>query len=355
MLLIHFTIALLFSSSTLALPTSSHDGKPKGSYLPPYLIALEEHTVSPSLEAELLNSSIAVSTPKAIPLLQDRPPVRLAAMDAAHISLTVLSQSSGTGVNNASACHAANIAMASLVAAKPDRYAGFAVLPMGNPIAAAAELRFATQELKLAGALIWNHLPNGTYYDGEAYAPFWSATEELGTPIYIHPVAASADVAKTLFSGNYAASTAGKLGTNSFGWHVDVGNHVLRLYAAGAFKRWPKLKIVIGHNGEGLAMFIDRVDNTGLGAEKSADHTFDSVWRTNIWTTTSAFFTVRQFQMLRQVMPLERIMFSVDYPFSTFAQGWEFVKDLAEQRVLGDKEMDDFAYGNAARLLGLKM
>jgi predicted TIM-barrel fold metal-dependent hydrolase len=158
MRLLHFTAVLLLSSSTNALPTSSHDGNSKAPYLPPYLIALEEHTVSPSLEAELLSSSIAVNTPKVIPLLQDRPPVRLTAMDAAHISLTVLSQSSGTGVNNASACHAANIAMASLVAAKPDRYAGFAILPMGNPVAAAAELRFATQELKLVGAMIWNHL-----------------------------------------------------------------------------------------------------------------------------------------------------------------------------------------------------
>jgi len=322
MLFIHFTAALLICGSASSLPTPSHDNKAKRPYLPPYLITLEEHTVSPSLEAGLLNSSIVVSTPQTIPLLLDRPPVRLAAMDAAHISLTVLSQSPGTGVNNASACHAANIAMVSLVAAKPDRYAGFAILPMSNPVAAAAELRFATQELKLVGAMIWNQLPNGTYYDGEAYAPFWSAAKELGTPIYIHPVAASADVTKTLFTGTYAPSTAGRLGTNSFGWHVDVGNHVLRLYASGAFKRWPKLKIVIGNNGEGLAMFIDRVDNTNLGAEKSRDQTFDNVWRTNIWTTTSAFFTVRQFQMLRQVMPLERIMFFVDYPFSTFAQGW---------------------------------
>ena len=133
-----------------------------------------------------------------------------------------------------------------------------------------------------------------------------------------------------------------------------MGNHVLRLYAAGAFKRWPKLKIVIGHNGEGLAQFIDRVDSTGLGSEK-AEGTFDIVWRTNTWTTTSAFFTVRQFQMLRQVMPLDRIMFSVDHPFSTFAQGLGFVQALAEEKVLSDREMDDFAFGDAARLLGLKL
>jgi predicted TIM-barrel fold metal-dependent hydrolase len=276
-------------------------------------------------------------------------------MNASHISLTVLAQQSGTGFTNASACRLANIAMASLVASNPSRYAGFAVLPMANPAAAIAELRFATQNLSLVGSMIWNHLPNGTYYDGAAYVGFWAEVEALGKPVYLHPVAPSADISRTLFAGNYASSTAGKLGTNSWGWHVDVGTHILRLYAAGTFTRFPKLKLIIGHNGEGLAQFIDRVDSTGLGAEKSANQTFDSVWRTNIWATTSAFFTVRQFEMLRQVMPLERIMFSVDYPFSTFAQGWGFVRELAEKKVLTDREMNGFAFGNARGLLGLRV
>lgn len=345
----HLT-TLLPTTFLLTSLTSAHPTKPP-CYLPPHLIALEEHWVSPSLEPELLNSSIAISNPSAIPLLQDRPPVRTAAMDAAHISLTVLSQSSGTGAMNATACHLANIAMASLVAANPTRYAGFAVLPMANPVAAAAELQFAIQTLGLRGAMIWNHLANGTYYDGSAYRTFWAVAETLGAPIYIHPVSPTADVSKALFAGNYPASVAGKLGTNAWGWHVDVGTHILRLYASGLFVQYPKLKIIIGHSGEGLAIFIDRVDQQTL----LPGQTFDSVWRSNIWVTTSAFFTVRQFQMLRQVMPLERIMFSVDWPFSTFAQGWAFVQELAEARVLTEREMDGFAFGNAAGLLGLKV
>jgi predicted TIM-barrel fold metal-dependent hydrolase len=345
---------LMTLTSTSALPHNTSTPK-NPCYFPPHLIALEEHTISPSLEPELLESSIAIDLPKIIPLLQDRPAVRLAAMDSAHISLTVLSQSSGVGANNATACHLANIAMSSLVAANPSRYAGFAVVPMSDPIAATAELRYAVKELGLRGAMVWNHLPNGTYYDDEAYAPFWAAAESLGAPIYIHPVSPTPDVSKLLFAGNYAASTAGKLGMNAWGWHIDVGTHVLRLFASGLFSRFPKLKIIIGHSGEGLAIFIDRIDSQNLGQEKANGTTFESVWKSNIWVTTSAFFTVRQFEMLRQVMPLERIMFSVDWPFSTFAQGWQFVQKLAEARVLTEREMDGFAFGNAVGLLGLKV
>jgi hypothetical protein len=41
------------STSTFAHPTSNHNAASKKPYYPPYLVALEEHTVSPSLEAVL--------------------------------------------------------------------------------------------------------------------------------------------------------------------------------------------------------------------------------------------------------------------------------------------------------------
>jgi predicted TIM-barrel fold metal-dependent hydrolase len=96
-------------------------------------------------------------------------------------------------------------------------------------------------------------------------------------------------------------------------------------------------------------MFIDRIDSTGL----RNDTTFDRVWNTNIWTTTSAFFTVRAFQQLRQVTSIDRIMYSVDYPFSSMTDGWEFVEQLAYSGVLMENEMDMFAYKNAEKLLKL--
>ena len=174
-------------------------------------------------------------------------------------------------------------------------------------------------------------------------------SQELDVPLYLHPAAPTADIASKLFAGNYPAAVAGRLGTNSWGWHVDVGTHVLRLYSAGLFDRFPKLKMIIGHNGEGLPMFIDRIDSTGL----RNDTTFGRVWSTNIWSTTSAFFTVRQFDQLRQVSPVERIMYSVDYPFSTNTDGWAFVEKLAQEQVLTDAEMDMFAWKNAETLLKL--
>ncbi|RMZ70301.1 Amidohydrolase 2 [Pyrenophora seminiperda CCB06] len=322
----------------------------KSSYLPKRLLALEEHCVSPSLEAEVVASGVVQrSSPGILDKLKDVGAGRIAAMDAGHLTMQVLSQQSSSGLEDPEGCRAANDAVRSTVNGNPNRFAGFAVLPMSLPEEAAAELNRSVTILGLKGAMIWNHLSDGTYYDALRFDPVFAMAEELDVPLYLHPAAPTTDISSKLFAGNYPAAAVGRLGTNSWGWHVDVGTHILRLYSAGLFDRFPKLKLIIGHNGEGLPMFIDRVDSTGL----RNDTTFNRVWSTNIWSTTSAFFTVRQFEQLRQVNPIEKIMYSIDYPFSTNTDGWSFVEKLAQAQVLSKEEMDMFAYKNAEDLLKL--
>jgi predicted TIM-barrel fold metal-dependent hydrolase len=339
-------LALAIEVSTSPTPLSP----PRSIYLPKRLIALEEHFVSPSLLNEVLASGVVQrSAPGILEKLTDVGAGRIAAMDAGHLSLQVLGQQSASGLDDVQGCRDANDAVKEAVDANKQRFAGFAVLPMADPEAAALELKRAVEELGFKGAMIWNHLKDGTYYDALRFDPVFAMAQKHDIPIYLHPAAPSAEMAKQLYAGNYPASTVGRLGTNSWGWHVDVGLHILRLYSAGLFDRYPKLKMIIGHNGEDLPMFIDRIDSTGL----RNGTTFDKVWNTNIWSTTSAFFTVRAFQQLRQVSPIERIMYSVDYPFSSMTDGWEFVEKLAESKVLNNEEMDLFAYKNAEHLLKL--
>jgi predicted TIM-barrel fold metal-dependent hydrolase len=130
-----------------------------------------------------------------------------------------------------------------------------------------------------------------------------------------------------------------------------VGTHILRLYSAGLLGRVPKLKPMIGHDGEGLPMFIDRIDSMGLrnGA------TFDRAWKTNIWSTTVAFSTVRQSEQLIKGTAVEEIMFPANYPFSTNTDGRTFVEKLAQARLLSDAEMDMFAWRSIKKMLKLRV
>lgn len=337
--------AFVLGVSAIPAPSSY----PTSSYLPKRLIALEEHIISPSLEAELNATGVGQRYPGIFAKLRDVGAGRIADMDAGHLSIQVLSQSASVGLSNPEGCGQANDAMRTIVAANPNRFAGFAVLPMALPDEAAAELNRSVTTLGLKGAMIWNHLRDGTYYDAARFYPVFAMAQELDVPLYLHPGQPTEEIQAKLFAGNYPETAARQLGTSAWGWHVDVGTHVLRLYSAGLFNRFPKLKMIIGHNGEGLPAFIDHIDAKDL----RNDTTFDRVWNTNIWSTTSTFFTVRHFEQLRLVSPIERIMYSVDYPFETTTDGWSFVEKLAQSGVLTNTEMDAFAYKNAEKLLKL--
>ena len=46
-----------------------------------------------------------------------------------------------------------------------------------------------------------------------------------------------------------------------WGFAAETGLHAMRLIMSGTFDRFPKLKIVLGHMGEGLPFWLQRIDN----------------------------------------------------------------------------------------------
>lgn len=149
--------------------------------------------------------------------------------------------------------------------------------------------------------------------------------------------------------GEYSSVVAQGLSTGAWGWHEYLGLHVVKLYAAGVFQQFPRLKIVIGHMGEMIPMMIDRIERLkffecgGLGS-------FRAVWERNVWMTTSGSFSVRTLEMLLKVTPLDRVLYSVDTPFETNVTGWRFIEELAHSGLLSN-EMEQFVQGNARKLL----
>ncbi|KAI4608750.1 hypothetical protein J4E80_008955 [Alternaria sp. BMP 0032] len=264
--ILHLSTLLVLAVSTNGLPSLPSGWTP--CYLPKRLIALEEHVVSPSLEAEVIAGGVVQRNPSGtLHKLKDVGAGRITAMNAGHLSMQVVAQQSASGVENPEGCRAANDAVRSVIVSRPTRFAGFAVLPMSLPEEAAAELNRSVTTLGFKGAMIGNHLDDGTYYDAARFDPIFAMAQNLDVPLYLHSATPTADIAFNLYVGG-----------------------------AGLSDRFPKLKLIIGHDGEGLPMFIDRIDSTG----PRSDTTFDRVWKTNIWSTTCAFFNVRQFEQLKQ-------------------------------------------------------
>ncbi|KAH7194679.1 hypothetical protein DER44DRAFT_793641 [Fusarium oxysporum] len=143
--------------------------------------------------------------------------------------------------------------------------------------------------------------------------------------------------------------SATALGAFAFGWHASIANTILRLMASNTFDRHPKLKIIIGHSGELIPYIFDRINKaTAFFGMKRG---YVEVMHSNICITTSGMFDVQSLRCLLGNMPLERVMFSVDYPFSDKKLGTEYLETIRRGGILDADEVEAFSSGNARRLL----
>lgn len=319
-------------------------------------ITLEEHYLDPTVvNASQVN--IALYTPQPANVLQelyDVGPKRLTNLAANDIGIQVLSHSPIAYVSPTGA-RTANDQLHSIVQSQNTnngtRYAAFALLTVQDTEHAVMELRRTVQQLGFVGALINNH-NNGSFYDDPKYWPLFAAAEELDVPIYLHPMYPTTALTSILYQGNYAPSATFNIGVKDWGWHSNTGLHVIRLFSAGVFDAYPNLKLVIGHMGEMVPFQLGRIlDGEALLGERKRG--LREVWQTNIWITTSGFFTLPPFKCLLDVMPVDRLLFSVDYPFSSNEQGRQFMEDLAKSGLVSDGELEGIAHGNAEKLLRL--
>src|SRR5258708_23650628 len=260
--------------------------------------------------------------------LADLGVTRLKDMDAGGIDLQVISHTvsgivphpGGEGMRLA---RAANDQLAAAVAAHPDRFAGFATLPMTDPEAAADELERAVRSLGLKGAMI-NGTTNGRFLDDPSFLPILERAVTLDVPMYIHPGVPPASVREAYYSG-FDPAVNFLLSTGGWGWHSEVGIHALRLILAGVFDRLPTLQIIIGHMGEMIPFMLARINDVLTPVAKHLQHTVPEYFLQNFSITTSGFFTEPPLLLALQIMGADRIMFSVVYLYSTYEQGRVFL------------------------------
>jgi predicted TIM-barrel fold metal-dependent hydrolase len=117
---------------------------------------------------------------------------------------------------------------------------------MDEPREAARELRRTCSGhngMTFVGALVDSHTESGLYYDGPEFDILWAEAVKLDVPIYIHPTWPSEQLYTAYKSPYLPERTNLSILALGFGWHSDVAVHILRLYAAGVFDRFPDLKI----------------------------------------------------------------------------------------------------------------
>jgi len=343
----------------------------------PPLIALEEHFFS-SASLTGPSSSAYAEQLKAIPSLlsqlTDLGPIRLNSMSDNHITMQVVSHGPTQPTLSPTDCRAANTQLHDAICASKETrsaLAGFAALPMADPDEASKELAHCVEELGFVGALIDNHA-EGRTYEGPEYSGFWYTAQSLGVPIYLHPSWATDQMRRGVFSDVRAdgsgtaregsdahvlsAGAVNGLMASSWNWHSGVALHVFKLFAAGIFDKFPRLKIVVGHFGEMIPYMLDRtVQLSPRWNDPPLKRNFRTVYDENLWITTSGVWSLDPLATILRNTKKERILFSVDYPFAKNEWGRKWMEDLCGSGMCDQETVDMIGYKNAERLLGVRV
>jgi predicted TIM-barrel fold metal-dependent hydrolase len=322
------------------------------------IIAIEEHFITPMYREKIganeyrnfyLSSRSSVMGHDIMEQNLDLGAKRLAHMDAHGVDVQVLSfgspgpQAFGAEVAIPMA-RDANDRLFQSIQKNPARFAGFAALPTADPKAAAAELERCVKQLGFKGAMIHGH-QQGEFLDARKYWPIWERAEALGVPVYLHPALPHPDAVKAYFEGYEELARA------PWGFAIDTSCHFLRLLFGGVFDAYPKLKIILGHLGEGLPFAMHRLNDHSVHAAKRRGLRRQPIeyLQQNLLVTTSGNWFEPSFVCTLLALGADNILFAIDWPYEANSTGMAFLHKLA----ISDADKAKIAHRNAERELRL--
>jgi len=234
----------------------------------------------------------------------------------------------------------------------PGRLYAFATLALQDPRAAADELERAVRDLGMKGAMIYGYSnigdkETGQYLDERPVWEFWERVSHLNVPIYLHPREPLPNQ-RRIYEGY--PSLIG----SAWGFAHETGTHAVRLMLSGLFDRYPNLRIILGHLGEGLPHLLPRLEwrlhkqRHGLGAgqlKKKVSEYFSE----NFYVTTSGHFNTKTLLNAIAEIGVERMMFSVDYPYEDI----EDATTWFDQALLSENDRQLIGRENARNLFDL--
>lgn len=322
------------------------------------IIAIEEHWSTPELAKALKDlpdrerdDSLALNEMgDNLRRLEDLDDTRLATMDEQGIDIQVLSVAPpGPGAlapgNAVAISRDMNDVAADAVRRHPDRFRAMATLPMAEPSAVAGELERAAG-LGFVGAMVYGRTGD-TPLDDIRYDDMFASAAALGMPIFIHPQIPTAAIRQASYSG-FDPLTELALSTFSWGWHVEAAISALRLIARGTLDRHPELQIILGHWGELILFWEDRLKS--LSRTAGLERPFLEYIQSNLFVTSSGMLNPALLRHVLTVTSVERLLFSTDYPFQqpTRPDIEQFLQEFET-----DRDRTLFTHKNAQDLFGI--
>jgi 5-carboxyvanillate decarboxylase len=257
---------------------------------------------------------------------------RLKNMDAAGIDIQVLSLSTPgceqfSPARGMALSRKTNEELYKAINKYPDRFIGLAALAPQSPEDAARELERAVKELGFKGAKVNSHI-RGSYLDEKKYWPVFEVAESLDVPIFLHPNTPNPSTIKPYM--DYGFALAGP----AWGFGAEAALQTMRLIYSGVFDRYPNLKVILGHLGEGLIFWMYRID-----------FSFKKPWmdeelrpeikqppseyiRKNFYVNTSGMHSIPAFLSVYLELGADHMMFAADYPYENSEEAAGFIDEI---------------------------
>jgi predicted TIM-barrel fold metal-dependent hydrolase len=286
------------------------------------LIGIEEHFITPDVAAAWRALGLDASSPMVAhdlgPMarrLMDLADERVALMDETGLDVQVLSLTTPglheMGPGSVDLARRVNDGIAEAVARHPDRFQAFATLPVSVPDAAARELERCVTTLGFKGTMLCGRVGTRNL-DHPDLEPIFAAAAALHVPVLLHPRTPDAAVCAAYYSG-FSPELDTAFANFGMGWHYDAGVQFVRLVLGGTFDRHPDLQVILGHWGEMVLFYAERL--SAMDRFAGLQHPIADYFRRNLYITSSGMFMPHYLQRALAIVGPERLLFSTDYPY----------------------------------------
>jgi len=235
---------------------------------------------------------------------------KLSFLDDAGIDVAVTSISTpGVHTGDDTAARAlsrrCNELAAELIRDRPDRFGGFACLPLPDVDGALAELAYAFDDLRLDGVVLFSNA-RGIYLGDPSFTPLFEELQRRRAVVFVHPNP----------SPDPGAHALG-LPDSLIDYPADTTRAIAQLHYSNVFARTPDVKYIFAHAGGTVPYLAGRfgiVDGMRVipGAEGRA--TAAETFRRLYWDTALSWGDP-VLHMLRDVVGIDRVVFGSDYPY----------------------------------------
>jgi predicted TIM-barrel fold metal-dependent hydrolase len=269
----------------------------------------------------------------------------LSVMDDTGIDFAVLSVST-PGVHVGDDAKARNLARrcndlsATLVRDHPDRFGGFACLPLPDVDGSLKELEYAMDVLKLDGVVLFSN-SNGVYLGDARLEPVFEELNRRGTVVFVHPTASPDPQAHQL-----------GLPDSLMDFPHDTSRALAQMHYSNRLARTPNVKYIFSHAGGTIPYLATRfgiVDEMKVIPGHEERGSAADTLRRLYWDTALAWKNPI-LEMLRSVAGIDQVLYGSDYPYLRRDLVVRSRAELRDTSALNEKERAAVLSGNAMRL-----